>query len=68
MKTDWDQLAKRMRENALASETPDTIYQTLYEPSEEQKKLYFNAGRWAGGSRDYKARQAYMELQQLGDA
>jgi len=68
MTTDWDQLAKRMRENALASETPDTIYETLYEPSEEQKKLYFNAGRWAGGSRDYTARQAHIQLQGLGDA
>jgi hypothetical protein len=55
MTTDWDQLAKRMRENALASEGPNTIYEVRYEPSEEQKKLYFNAGRWAGGSRDYTA-------------
>ena len=68
MTTDWDQLAKRMRENALASEGPRTIYEVRYEPSEEQKKLYFNAGRWAGGSRDYIARQAHIQLQELGDA
>ena len=68
MTTDWDQLAKRMRENALASEGPNTIYEVWYEPSEEQKKLYFNAGRWAGGSRDYIARQAHIQLQELGDA
>jgi hypothetical protein len=66
--TDWEMLAKGMREKALLSEAPDTIYEMVYQPSEEQKKMYFNAGRWAGGSRDYAARQAFMKLQELGDA
>lgn len=29
---------------------------------EEFKKLYFNAGRWAGGARDYVARQAFERV------
>jgi hypothetical protein len=67
-KTDWELLAKSMREDALLSEAPDTIYEIMYQPSEEQKKMYFNAGRWAGGSKDYTARQANIQLQELGDA
>ena len=31
----------------------------LTELREETKKLYFNAGRWAGGARDYTARKAF---------
>ena len=30
----------------------------LLELREDLQKLYFNAGRWAGGSKDYTARQA----------
>jgi hypothetical protein len=29
---------------------------------EALKKLYFDAGRWAGGARDYTARMAYLEM------
>lgn len=29
---------------------------------DEMKKLYFNAGRWAGGARDFTARQAYEQV------
>ena len=64
---DWELLAKEMREAALRSSTADTIYEKIYEPSEEQKKLYFNAGRWAGGSRDYTAREAMIKLQEMGE-
>lgn len=28
--------------------------------SEQLKQLYWHAGRWSGGARDYTARQAYM--------
>jgi len=29
---------------------------------EALKKLYFDAGRWVGGARDYRARMAYLEM------
>lgn len=29
---------------------------------EEFKKLYFNAGRWSGGARDWTARKAFEEI------
>jgi hypothetical protein len=35
----------------------------LTELREDLQKLYFNAGRWAAGDRDWNARQAHMELQ-----
>jgi hypothetical protein len=28
--------------------------------TQELKQLYFHAGRWSGGARDYTARQAYL--------
>ena len=65
--TDWEELARSMRENALNSDAPNTVYEKVYEPSEEQKKLYFNAGRWAGGARDWTARKAAEELQKMGE-
>ena len=68
MTNKWDELARQMRESALGKPEFEVLYEKVYEPSEEQKKLYFNAGRWAGGSRDYTARQAHIQLQELGDA
>ena len=29
---------------------------------EQMKKLYFNAGRWSGGSRDHIAREAFEKV------
>ena len=29
--------------------------------TQELKQLYFHAGRWSAGSRDYVARQAFIE-------
>ena len=29
---------------------------------EQMKKLYFNAGRWAGGARDHTAREAFEQV------
>jgi len=29
---------------------------------EQMKKLYFNAGRWAGGARDHVAREAFYKV------
>ena len=39
----------------------------LLELREDLQKLYFNAGRWAGGSKDWQAREAYLKLQSLLD-
>ena len=64
---DINLLAKQMRDRALASSEPETIYKKIYEPTEEQKKLYFNAGRWAGGSRDFTAREAMIKLKEAGE-
>lgn len=57
-------VAWSMRERALQEEKtePLIVIEQVYTPSEEQKKLYFNAGRWAGGSRDWNARKAYEEV------
>lgn len=62
---DPELLARSMRERALQEpeeSEPLIVYTQVYTPSEEQKKLYFNAGRWAGGARDWTARTAYKEL------
>ena len=67
---DPELVAWSMREAALDSKEiarepvpePLVVIRQVYTPSEEQKKLYFNAGRWAGGSRDWVARKAYEEL------
>ena len=32
---------------------------------EEMKKLYFNAGRWAGGARDHTAKEAFLKMNDL---
>ena len=67
---DPELVAWSMREAAIKLEPverepipePLVVIRQVYTPSEEQKKLYFNAGRWAGGSRDWVARKAYEEL------
>lgn len=33
--------------------------------SNQLRELYFNAGRWSGGARDYKAREAYHAYNQI---
>ena len=78
---DVELLAKQMRESALLRGANPTLSQaelkgqTLeiekrnqIERVEQMKKLYFNAGRWAGGARDHTAREAHIQLQELGDA
>ena len=64
-------LAWSMRELALQDSEPPqrepvpeplVVIRQVYSPTEEQKKLYFNAGRWAGGARDWVARKAYEEV------
>lgn len=66
---DINLLAKRMREEALAKEFDHREYLEQQKRKEENakrveelKKLYFNAGRWAGGARDRVARQAFEQV------
>jgi len=72
---DAELLAKEMRERALLigdSEDYQLKLKTRREVEkekakrrarlEELKKLYFNAGRWAGGARDHAAREAFQRV------
>ena len=65
--TDPEELARQMKELADTKPMPYVIVEKIYEPDEQQKKLYFNAGRWAGGARDWTARQAYLKLAEFGE-
>ena len=68
-------LAKEMRERALLLEAnPQFTHKDLegrrlqkakekqLEKVEAMTKLYFNAGRWAGGARDHIAREAFEQI------
>jgi hypothetical protein len=68
-----EELAKAMRERAIMLESDpnlklDTFVAVEKEKKkrrtrlEEMKKLYFNAGRWAGGARDRVARIAFEKV------
>lgn len=35
---------------------------------EEMKRIYFNAGRWAGGARDHNAREAFEKMNKIESA
>lgn len=72
---DIDTLAKEMRERALlVTANPELSHKQLRgnlleiekrnqrERVEQMKKLYFNAGRWAGGARDHVAREAFYKV------
>ena len=72
---DIDTLAKEMRERALlVTANPELSHKQLRgnlleiekrnqrERVEQMKKLYFNAGRWAGGARDRTAREAFERV------
>lgn len=69
---DIEALAEKMRRRAMKIEDEEVRQITnemLIRKAEENKRLdelrslYFNAGRWAGGSRDKVARRAFEELQ-----
>lgn len=75
---DWELLAKEMRERALIMDAnPGLTEKQLEGPRleiekrnqiervEKMKKLYFNAGRWAGGARDHTAREAFYKVNEL---
>ena len=66
-----EDLALRMRQRAIAIE--DQEIQSLNFEQEKKKlaqqkyldsvkKLYFHAGRWAGGARDKNAREAFEKV------
>jgi hypothetical protein len=70
-----NQLAKEMRERALLiTSNPALTHKQLQgqrleiekrnqvERVENLKRLYFNAGRWAGGARDHIAREAFYKV------
>jgi len=62
-----EQLAKNMREHALTIEA-DEENQDLAERKRRQDqrdafaRLYFNAGRYAGGARDKLARECFQRV------
>jgi hypothetical protein len=64
---DIEQLAKKMREHALRIEREEEK-EDLSERKRRQdqldalKKLYFNAGRWAGGARDKTAKECFQRI------
>jgi hypothetical protein len=64
---DIELLAKKMRENAIDKMTPYERRQLDLKAMQAREltrtqKLYFNAGRWAGGARDRIARQAFERV------
>lgn len=72
-----NELAKHMRDRALLIEADENLderslrnfaevklaKQKKLKRVEELKKLYFDAGRWVGGARDWTARQAFEQMQ-----
>ena len=61
-------LAKSMRERALRLSGYRVLTEEdLVDLDEELKKMYFNAGRWAGGSKDWTARKAYEQYMKRED-
>jgi hypothetical protein len=68
---DIEELAKKMREHAIRVEREEEQVD-LSERKRRQdqldaiKKLYFNAGRWAGGARDRVAKDAFEKIQVMG--
>jgi hypothetical protein len=64
---DIEELARKMRERALNIEAREEK-KNLSERKRNQdqldamKKLYFHAGRWAGGARDRTAKAAFQRV------
>lgn len=59
-----EELARHMRIAALDGYKILTGSEVL-ELRQELQKLYFNAGRWAGGARDHTARNAFEALNKI---
>ena len=73
-----ERLLREMRERAIVIENDPTLdlkslhrlkvkieRQKQLDRMEEMKKLYFNAGRWAGGARDHNAKEAFLKMNDL---
>jgi hypothetical protein len=66
-----EELALKMRQRAMEVEAfeikeAESIRLAKKQRLEELKKLYFNAGRWAGGARDRNAREAFEKVRLVG--
>ncbi len=60
MKRQHELLARNMRSRALEISGYRVLTdQDLIDLSEELQKMYFNAGRWVAGDRDWTAREAF---------
>jgi hypothetical protein len=59
---DIELIAKDARNRAI-EQSPYRVITTEHklDLAEELKQIYFHAGRWSAGSRDYLAREAYKE-------
>lgn len=60
-----EELARKMRERAIAieaNEPPKKDPQIDRRREERISKLYFHAGRWAGGARDNTAKEAFQRI------
>jgi hypothetical protein len=68
---DIETLAYKMRERAIDVERAESqqekeIRKQRIQQLENLKSLYYNAGRWAGGARDKKAREAFERVRLHG--
>ena len=66
---DIEELAQKMRDRAIKIESElmrdyeaERREQEKALAIQEMQKLYFNAGRWAGGARDRVAKQAFERV------
>ena len=64
---DIEELALKMRERALSIEAREekkdlSERKRNQDELEAMKKLYFHAGRWAGGARDRTAKAAFQRV------
>ena len=63
-----EKILRSMRERALTIEDlPAGVEAHKSAPVDLEpiKKLYFHAGRWAGGARDWTARKAFEKMNQV---
>lgn len=73
-----ERMLREMRERAIAIENDPTLdLKTLHrlrvkierqkqrDRVEDMKKIYFNAGRWAGGARDHIAKEAFLTMNDM---
>lgn len=68
---DIEELALKMRKRALEIEAHEvkeakSIQLAKQRQLEAFKKLYYNAGRWAGGARDKVAKEAFERVRLHG--